>query len=147
MELILKEDVKGVGYKNDIIDVKPGFGRNFLIPRKLAELATPGTKKSREELLKQVQHKQEKIKKDATEIAAKIGDSVLEIRAKAGETGKIFGSITAIQIADSLKKLGVDVDRKKVHISQDIKELGQYTVELDLHKEVQHKVVINVVAD
>ncbi|MBY0424503.1 MAG: 50S ribosomal protein L9, partial [Cytophagales bacterium] len=97
MEVILKEDVKGVGYKNDIIDVKPGFGRNFLIPRKLAELATPGTKKSREELLKQVQHKQEKIKKDALEIASKIGDSVLEIRAKAGETGKIFGSITAIQ--------------------------------------------------
>jgi large subunit ribosomal protein L9 len=97
--------------------------------------------------LKQVQHKQEKIKKDALDIVEKIGDTILEIHAKAGETGKIFGSITAIQIADSLKKLGVEVDRKKVHIAQDIKELGQYTVELDLHKEVKCNVKINIVAD
>ncbi len=114
MELILKADIIGLGYKNDIIKVKDGYGRNYLIPQSLAVLATPSAKKVMAENIKQAAHKAEKIKKDAQTIADGIGEMVLEIKAKAGESGKIFGAVTTIQISDALKAKGFDIDRKKI---------------------------------
>ncbi len=147
MEIILKEDIKGLGYKNDIVDVKPGYGRNFLIPQGMAIVANKSTKKMIAENIRQAAHKAEKLKKDAEAIAEKIGDIVLEIKAKAGESGKIFGAVTPLQIADALKDKGFDIDRKRIDVGSDIKNLGDYTIELDLHKEVKHPVAIKVVAE
>ena len=144
MEIILKEDIKGLGYKNDIVDVKPGYGRNYLIPQGMGIIASKSNKKMITENVRQASHKADKLKKDAEALAAKIGDTVLEIKAKAGESGKIFGAVTPLQIADSLKEKGFDIDRKKINVSNDIKNLGDYTIELDLHKEVKHQVNIRV---
>ena len=99
MDIILKEDIKGLGYKNDIVSVKPGYGRNYLIPQGMAIIASHNNKKMIEENVRQASHKAEKIKGDATELAAKIGDLTLEIKTKAGESGKIFGAVTALQVA------------------------------------------------
>ncbi len=147
MEIILKEDVKGLGYKNDIVDVKPGYGRNYLIPQGMGIIASKSNKKMITENVRQASHKAEKLKKDAEALAAKIGDTVLEIKAKAGESGKIFGAVTPLQISDSLKEKGFDIERKRINVSNDIKNLGDYTIELDLHKEVKHPVTIKVVAE
>lgn len=145
MEVILKEDIKGLGYKNDIINVKSGYGRNYLIPQGFAVIASTSNRKMVEENVKQASHKADKLKKDAEELAAKIGDTVLEIPAKAGESGRIFGSITTLQVADALKNKGFDIDRKKISVDTDIKTLGEYTAEIDLHKDVKHEVAIRVV--
>lgn len=147
MEIILKEDIQNLGYKNDIVDVKPGYGRNFLIPQGKAIIASESNKKVHEENLKQAAHKLEKIKNEAEELAQKIGDQVVELKAKVGEKGKIFGAITTLQVADALKEKGIDVDRKKIKFDEDIKFVGEYTVTLDLHKEVNHKLNISVVAE
>ncbi|MFC6997890.1 50S ribosomal protein L9 [Rufibacter roseus] len=147
MEVILKDDVKGVGYKNDIVEVKPGFGRNYLIPQGLAEMATPSAKKVVAENVRQAAHKAEKVQKDAQDIADRIGDTVLTIPAKAGESGKIFGAVTTLQISEALKALGYDVDRKRVDFDQEVKTLGEYTATLNLHKEVKHQVRFNVVGE
>lgn len=147
MEIILKEDVKGLGYKNDIVTVKPGYGRNFLIPQGYATLATPSAKKVLAENVRQAAHKAEKIKLDAEAIAAAIGDAVLTIKAKAGENGKIFGAVTTLQISDALKALGHEVDRKRISLVGDVKELGNYQATLNLHKEVHHVVSFTVIAD
>jgi large subunit ribosomal protein L9 len=145
MEIILKDDVKGVGYKNDIVDVKPGFGRNYLIPQGLAEMATPSARKVVAENVRQAAHKADKVQKDAQDLANRIGETVLEIPAKAGETGKIFGAVTTLQVSEALKALGYDVDRKRVDFDQEVKSLGEYTATLNLHKEVKHQVRFNVV--
>lgn len=147
MELILKEDIKGLGYKNDIVKVRPGYGRNYLLPQGLAMLATESNRKVITENIKQASHKAEKIKQDAMALAARIGDISLEIPAKAGETGKIFGAITTLQISDALKNRGFSIDRKNINLKGDIKMLGDYTAMLDLHKEVKHEVKFRVVAD
>lgn len=147
MEIILKEDIKGLGYKNDVVDVKSGYGRNYLIPQGLAIIANKSNKKMIAENIRQASHKAEKLKKDAEALAAKIGDIVLEIKAKAGESGKIFGAVTPLQISESLKEKGFDIDRKKINVGSDIKNLGDYTIELDLHKEVKHPVAIKVVTE
>ena len=146
MEIILKQDIQGLGYKNDIVTVKPGYGRNYLIPQGFAIIANNSNKKMIAENVKQAAHKAEKIKKDAEELAQNIGEAVLEIGTKAGESGKIFGAITTLQIADALKAKGFDVDRKKIKL-ESIKQLGEYTATLDLHREVQHDVKISVVAE
>jgi large subunit ribosomal protein L9 len=143
MEIILKTDIAKLGYKNDLVDVKPGYGRNFLIPQGFAVMATGSNKKILAENLKQAAHKAEKLKKDAEEMAAAIGDITLEIAAKAGESGKIFGRVTNTQIADALKAKGFDIDRKKISLG-DIKNLGEYSALIDLHKEVKHTVKVNV---
>jgi large subunit ribosomal protein L9 len=143
MEIILKTDIAKLGYKNDLVDVKPGYGRNFLIPQGFAVMATGSNKKILAENLKQAAHKAEKLKKDAEEMAAAIGDITLEIAAKAGESGKIFGRVTNTQIADALKVKGFDIDRKKISLG-DIKNLGEYSALIDLHKEVKHTVKVNV---
>lgn len=147
MEVILKQDVKNLGEKDDIVKVKPGYGRNFLIPKGFATLATESARKVLAENLKQAAFKQEKIRKDAEAIATKLEGVKLTIGAKAGETGKIFGAINTIQVADALKKEGFDVDRRRITFDQEPKVLGEYTANLNLHKEVKVKVPFEVVAE
>ncbi|MEO9967240.1 MAG: 50S ribosomal protein L9 [Reichenbachiella sp.] len=147
MEIILKEDIKGLGYKNDTVDVKPGYGRNYLIPQGFAIIASVSNRKMIAENIKQAAHKAEKFRQDAEDLAKSIGDVVLEIKTKAGESGKIFGAITSLQISDALTAKGFDIDRKKISFETQVKNLGEYKVSLDLHKEVQHEVSISVVAE
>lgn len=147
MEVILREDIKGIGYKNDTVKVKAGFGRNFLIPKGKAIIASSSNSKMIAENIRQAAHKAEKLKQDAQTIADKIGELVLEIKTKAGESGKIFGAITALQVADALATKGFDIDRKKLTFQTAIKNLGEYKVNIDLHKEVKHEVTLNVVID
>lgn len=147
MEVILKQDIKSLGEKDDIVTVKPGFGRNYLIPQGFAVLATPSAKKVLAENLKQAAFKQEKIKKDAEAIAAQLADVKLSIGAKAGETGKIFGAVNTIQVADALKAKGFEVDRRRITFETEPKTLGEYVANLNLHKEVKVKVPFEVVAE
>lgn len=146
MQVILRTDIAGLGYKNDVLDVKAGYGRNYLIPQGFAVMATDSNKKQLAENLKQAAHKAEKLKKDAEDLANAIGGITLDIVAKAGDSGKIFGRVTSIQISDALKAKGFDVDRKKITI-EDVKTLGVYKALLDLHKEVKHSVTVNVVSE
>jgi len=137
MEIILKTDIAGLGYKNDLVTVKPGYGRNYLIPQGFAVMATGSNKKILAENIKQAAHKAEKIQLDAQALADSIGDLTLDI----------FGRVTSIQIAEALKAKGFDVDRKKIALDTEVKFVGEFTATLDLHKEVKHKVKFNVVAD
>ena len=147
MEVILKQDVTGLGYKNDIVKVKAGYGRNYLIPSGVALIANDGNKRMIAENVRQMAHKAEKIKAEAESIAQRIGETVIELRTKAGETGKIFGAITSLQVSDALKAKGFDVERRKISFKEQPKELGTYTALLDLHKEVKHEVKVNVTAE
>ena len=147
MEVILREDIQGLGYKNDTVVVKPGYGRNYLIPRGMAIIASQSNRKRIDEEIRQASHKAEKAIKDATTLSEKIGDTVLEIKTKAGESGKIFGAITPIQVAEALAAKGFEIDRKKISFESKIKELGDYKAILDLHKEVHHTIKISVLRD
>lgn len=147
MEVILKQDVQGLGYKNDTVKVRPGYGRNYLIPNGVAIIANDSNKRMMAENIRQAAHKAAKLKQDAEALAQKIGELTLEIGTKAGETGKIFGAVTPFQVADALKAKGFEVDRKKILFKEQPKQLGNYTVTLDLHKEVKHPITINVVAE
>ena len=147
MEIILKEDIKGLGYKNDTVTVKPGYGRNYLIPQGLAILANKSNIKMIQENIRQAAHKAEKIKKDAEAIANSIGETVINIATKAGESGKIFGAVTALQVSDALREKGYEVDRKKIDFNESIKNIGEYKVTLNLHKEVHHEITLNVVSE
>lgn len=148
MEVILKTDVAKLGHKDDIIDVKPGYGRNYLIPKGIAILATESAKKVLAEDLKQRAHKLAKIKQDAEELAAKMEGLKLTIGAKASSTGKIFGSVNTIQIAEALKNAGFDIDRKIILIKdENIKELGSFNATIKLHREVKVEIAFDVVAE
>lgn len=147
MEVILKHDVKNLGEKDDIVTVKPGYGRNFLIPQGLAILATPSQKKVLAENIRQAQFKQEKIKNDALELAGKLESVKLSIGAKAGETGKIFGKVNSLQIAEALKAQGYEVDRRRITFEEEPKMIGEYIANLNLHKEVKVQVPFEVVAE
>jgi len=147
MEVILKQDVDGLGYKNDVVKVRPGYGNNFLIPNGLALIANDSNKRLIAENVRQAAHKAAKLKQDAEAVAAKIGELTVEIGAKAGESGKIFGAVTALQIADALKAKGFDIDRKRVHLKEAPKQVGTYPVTIDLHKEVKHEIKVKVVAE
>ncbi len=148
MEVILKQDVKNLGYKDDVINVKPGYGRNFLIPQGLAQTATVSTKKMLAETVKQRAFKEEKLKTAAEKTAAALKNLVIKVGAKAGETGKIFGSVTSVQLADAIKKLGHDIDRKNITMSEEgVKTLGAYTAEVRFHKEVTTTVNFEVVQE
>ncbi len=147
MDIILIKDIKGLGYRNDLVSVKPGYGRNYLIPEGYGIMATPGAVKQRDENIKQAAHKAEKLKTAAQTLADAIGETKLTIPAKAGESGKIFGAVTTTQIAEVLKAKGFDVDRKQISINGDVKSLGAYTAEIDLHKEVKKEVSFEVVAE
>ena len=141
MEIILKEDVVNLGYKNDIVTVKSGYGRNYLIPTGKAIIASPSAKKMLAEELKQRAHKLEKIKKDAEAMAAKLEGVSLTIATKVSSTGTIFGSVSNIQIAEALAKLGHEVDRKIIVVKDAVKEVGSYKAVVKLHKEVAVEII------
>ncbi len=147
MEVILKEDVANLGYKNDIVTVKNGYGRNFLIPTGKAVIASPSAKKMLAEDLKQREHKLAKIKKDAEELAAKINGMALTIATKVSSTGTIFGSVTNIQIAEKLAEKGFNIDRKIIVVKDSVKEVGSYKAIVKLHKEVSAEISFEVVAE
>ena len=147
MEIILKEDIKGLGYKNDVVIVKPGYGRNFLIPKGSAIMATESAKKVVAENVKQASHKAVKVKNDALEIAGKLAGITVEIKAKVGESGKIFGAVTSLQLSDVLKDKGFTIDRKKISFKGDVKELGEYVASIDLHKEVKQELKFKVISE
>ena len=147
MEIILKEDGINLGYKGDIVKVKDGYGRNFLIPTKKAVLATESAKKMLAEDLKQRAHKLERIKNEAIELAEKVKDITLSVGAKTSTTGKIFGAVGPIQIADAFEKAGFAVDRKVIVLKEPVKEIGSYKATLKLHKEVTVEVAFEVVAE
>jgi len=147
MEIILKQDIKKLGEKDDIVAVKAGYGRNYLIPQGFAELATSSAKKVLAENIKQAQFKQDKIKQDAEALAGKLESVKLTIGAKAGESGKIFGSVNTIQIADALKKQGFEVDRRRITFEEEPKFVGEFIANLNLHKEVKVQVPFEVIAE
>ena len=146
MEIILKEDVVNLGYKNDIVTVKSGYGRNYLIPTGKAVIASPAAKKMLAEELKQRAHKLEKIKKDAEALAEQLKGVSLTIATKVSATGTIFGSVSNIQIAEELAKLGHNVDRKIIFV-KGLKEVGSYTATVKLNKEVSVEIPFEVVAE
>jgi len=148
MEIILKQDISNLGFKDDVIQVKSGYGRNYLIPKGYAILATDSSKKVHAENLKQRAHKEEKIKEEATLVAEKINSLSLKIGAKASSKGKIFGSVNTIQLSEALAKEGVEVARKKIVVKSDaIKEVGEYTAIAKLHREVTAEIKFEVVAE
>jgi large subunit ribosomal protein L9 len=148
MEVILKKNVDKLGYANEIVTVKPGYGRNFLIPQGYAVLATASAKKAHAEVMKQKAHKESKLVAEAQELAAKLADLTVTISTKAGENGKIFGSVNTVQLSEALKKAGYDVDRKSLKIKDEpIKEVGTYEAEANLHKGVKPVFKFEVVGE
>lgn len=147
MKIILKEDIANLGYKDDVVEVKNGYGRNYLIPQKKAVIATPSALKVLAEDLKQRAHKIAKQKADAEALAATLEGVSLTIGAKTSATGTIFGSVNSIQIADALEKLGHNIDRKLISVKTAIKEVGSYTATIKLHKEVSVEIPFEVVAE
>ena len=147
MQVILKEDVINLGYKDDIVTVKDGYGRNFLIPTGKAVIASESAKKVLAENLKQRAHKLAKIKEDAQALAAKLEGVSLTIATKVSSTGTIFGSVGNIQIAEALSKLGHEVDRKIIVVKDAVKEVGNYKAIVKLHKEVSVEIPFEVVAE
>ena len=146
MEIILKEDVIGLGYKNDIVNVKAGYGRNYLIPQGKGVIASESAKKVLAEELKQKAVKLAKIKADAEAIAEKLNAVSLSFNAKASSTGVIYGSIGSLQIAEELQKLGFDIDRKIINV-KDVKAAGEYVAVVKLHKEVAAQVPFTVTVE
>ncbi|HAC20575.1 MAG: 50S ribosomal protein L9 [Tannerellaceae bacterium] len=147
MQVILKEDVANLGYKDEVVTVKPGYGRNYLIPQGKAIIATPSSLKVLAENLKQRAHKLAKIKADAQELAAKLEGVTLTIGAKTSSTGTIFGSVGNIQVAEALEKAGFNIDRKLIAIKGSVKEAGSYVATIKLHKEVSVEIPFEVVAE
>ena len=146
MKVILKEDIKHVGLKDDVVEVKNGYGRNFLIPQGKAKLATDGALKMLAEDVRQREFKMDKLKKDAEALAEKINGTSISVVTKAGASGRIFGSITTLQIANALKEKGFEVDRRKI-VTDDIKELGTFSVTVNLFKDISANVNLEVVAE
>ncbi len=147
MEIILKQDIHTLGYKNDIVTVKNGYGRNYLIPTGAAILATESAKKMHAENMRQSAHKQEKIKNEALELAKKLEAVTITLGAKTSTTGKIFGSVNNIQIAEALTAQGFEIDRKVIVIKDAVKEIGKYTASVKLHKEVKVDIAFEVVSE
>ena len=148
MEIILKKDVEGVGFKDDIVTVKNGFGRNFLIPNGSAILATPSAKKVLAENIKQQVVKDKKVIDDANKLAKKINSLEIKVKAKVGEGVKLFGSVNNINVQKELTEMGIDIDKKSIIISgNNIKQLGKYSAKIRLHREVIFDLPFEVVAD
>lgn len=147
MKIILKEDVRGLGYKDDVVEVKDGYGRNFLIPQAKAVIANNSNLRQLEENKRQQAHKLAQLKADAEALAASLEGVALTIGAKAAANGTIFGSVNAIQIADALEAAGHKIDRKVIELKDAVKELGKYTAKLNLHKEVSVEIPFEVVAE
>ncbi|KAA6328474.1 50S ribosomal protein L9 [termite gut metagenome] len=147
MEIILKEDITSLGYKNDIVTVKNGYGRNYLIPTGKAVIASSSAKKMLTEDLKQRAHKLEQVKNAAEKTWESLKDVSLTIATKVSSTGSIYGSVSNIQIAEALAKLGYEVDRKIILIKETVKVTGSYTATIKLHKEVSVEIPFEVVAE
>jgi len=148
MEIILLQDVKKLGQKDDLVKVKDGYARNFLIPRGYAVAATPSARKMHEENLRQRAHKEEKIRSEAENLAAKMSDLKLVVGAKTSSSGKIFGSVNTIQISEALKEKGFEIDRKSISLPEDqIKEVGKYKAVIKLHGEVKVEIEFEIVAE
>ncbi len=147
MQVILKEDILNLGYKDEVVTVKDGYGRNYLIPQGKAVIASESAKKVLAENMKQRAHKLEKIKKDAEALAAKLDGVSLTIGAKTRSTGTIFGSVTNIKIAEAIEKLGYNVDRKVIIIKDAVKEIGTYKATAKLHKEVSVEIPFEVISE
>lgn len=148
MDVILKQDVDRLGFKNDIVNVKNGYARNYLIPQGFAVAATESARKVVAETLRQQSHKAEKALADAKALGEKIAEVSLKIGAKAGESGKIFGSVNNIQVAEALANAGHNVERKNIDLGTEaIRDLGSYTAKVRLHKEVMVEVNFEVVAE
>lgn len=145
MEVILIQDVANLGYKNDIVKVRDGYGRNYLIPNQLAIIANDSNRKQLAENLKQQAHKLAKQLADAKELAEKLAATVITLPAKANEDGKIFGAITTAQVADALKAQGFDIDKKIITV-ENVKELGEALAIAKLHREVKAQIKLNIVA-
>ncbi len=148
MEVLLKKNVENLGDKDEIVTVKDGYGRNFLIPQKMAVIVTDSVRKMHAETMRQRSHKLAKLKDDALVIAEKIKATPIKVGAKVGENGKIFGSVTNVQLADALTKAGFDVERRKIKLlGTAIKSIGKYNAEVKLHKEVVVEVEFEVVGE
>ncbi len=149
MEIILKQDVPNLGFKDDLVTVKDGYATNYLIPKGLAMMALDSEKKKLAETMKQRAFKEEKVKKEAEKVAEKLQDIEVKIGAKTGTSGKIFGSVNALQIAEAIKnQYDIDIDRKKIMVDGDaIKELGTYTAKINLHKDVRVDLKFEVVGE
>jgi large subunit ribosomal protein L9 len=148
MEVILRQDIKGLGYKDDKVTVANGYGRNFLLPKGMATLATESAKKMHAEIMKQRAFKEDKLRKEAAANSEKLAGVSIKVGAKAGENGKIFGSVTTIQIAEALLKAGYNIERKNIEINDDtIKQLGMYSAKVRLYKDVAATVNFEVVAE
>lgn len=148
MEVILKQDVNKLGYKDDVVRVKPGYGRNFLIPRGYAIIANEQNRKVLAENLKQRAFKEEKIKKEAEETAKVLQAKAVKVAVKVGENGRIFGSVTPLHLAEAIGKMGFNVERKNISFPEDqIKTIGKYTATIRLHKEVVIKLEFEVIAE
>lgn len=146
MEIILKQDVKNLGYADDVVKVKNGYGLNYLIPKGFGVLASETNKKIHTETMKQRAYKLGQIKAQADKVASSLENITLTIPAKAGENGKLFGSVTSQQLVDVLKKMGYHVDKKQINMSDDhIKALGSYTADIQLHRDVKVKMNFDVV--
>lgn len=148
MKIILKENIENLGFKDEIVDVKNGYGRNYLIPKGVASLATKSAVKVLEENLRQRAGKDQKVKDEALKTAAALNEMVVKVGAKAGEKGKIFGSVNTIQIAEAVEKLGHKIDRKYIKIrGEQIKALGTYEADVRLHKDVDATIKFEVVGE
>jgi len=145
MEIILTQPVKNLGDKNDIVKVKDGYALNYLIPQKMAIPATISNKKVVAENKKQAEHKEARVKEEAQKIADKLGKITLKVSTLIGKEGKIYGAITPLQIHNYLKEKGFDIDRKNIHLNEEVKAAGAYTATVHLHKEVQATVKFEVV--
>lgn len=146
MEIILTQDVANLGYKLDVIKVKDGYGRNYLIPNKLAVIANESNLKQRNETIKQQQHKQAKLLADAQALQAQLAETAIEVAVKANEDGKIFGTVTTAQISEALAAKGINIDKKVITVEA-IKELGEHVAVARLHREVKAEIKLSVVAE
>lgn len=145
MEIILKQDVKNLGFTDDIVKVRPGYGRNYLIPRGIAVIANDTNKKIHAEVVKQRAHKVAKVRMDADKLAAALEGVTLSIGAKVGENGKLFGSVTSQQLVDKLKSMGYAIEKKQIVMPEEhIKKTGSYTAEVIVHRDIRAKLNFEV---
>lgn len=147
MEIILKKDVANLGNADDIVKVKAGYAVNYLIPQGYAILATKSAKKVLAENIRQRAHKEAKLRSDAEALAAKLAEASVKIAVKVSESGKIYGSVTAAQVAEALAAAGIEVDRKDITVASDIKETGTYEASVKCYKDIKGTVKVEVVAE
>ncbi|MDI6801343.1 MAG: 50S ribosomal protein L9 [Thermodesulfovibrionales bacterium] len=147
MQIILREDIKSLGRMGDMVNVKEGYARNFLIPKGLAIEANPKNLKALEHEKRKIQELAKKVKLSADGLASRISAMTITIKAKAGEEERLFGSVTAMDIADALKKEGLDIDKRKIYIGEPIKRLGDHIVNIKIHQDVTTDLKIKVVSE